>query len=92
MSKKRIADVNTTISGIPCGIILTKYFYMKGNYSQRAVDPGEYYGEESISFDVLDRKGYTANWLADKMNDQDVIDIEELLRENMACDEEDYYG
>ena len=90
MSKKRVADFDTTVCGIPCGIILTHYWYMKGNFSPRAVDPGEYYGEEEIEFDVLDRKGYTANWLAQKMSEQDVIDIEEEIREHRACEREEY--
>lgn len=87
MSKKRTSDFGTTISGIPCGVIITHYFYMKGNYSPMAVDPGEYYGEEEIEFDILDRKGYTASWLADKMTEQDEIDITELALEHINREE-----
>lgn len=63
--------IAVSIQGIPCQVEVT-YFYSKpGTYSRQAETPDEYYGCTEIEFDVYDRKGYPAEWLARKMTDDD---------------------
>ena len=66
------ADFETTVAGIPCGIVIDSY--------QPAViphrdDPGE---DEDWEYTIIDRGGYRAQWIEDKMtdNDREWLDIE----------------
>ena len=58
---------DSRISGIPCQIRVL--WYRKGNHSRQAETPEEYYGD--FEYEVLDRKGYIADWLRDKMTADD---------------------
>lgn len=67
----------TTIQGIPCGIIVTNCTQVKGSYSYHAASDWDYYGYTEFDFEVYDRKGYKAEWLARKITDQDMLRIQE---------------
>lgn len=66
--------IDTHISGIPCKVEVT-YFLVVSPWKGPAhtcPSSDDYYGFEEIEFDVLDRKGYKADWLERKMTDADV--------------------
>ncbi len=68
-------DLSARISGIPCLIEVTHYF------TQKPLGPScdsdyDCYGYTEIEFDVLDRNGRPAPWLAKKMTADDKAEIE----------------
>lgn len=78
------ATFDSTIQGIPCGILVKSYTQMRpGRYSG---PPELCYEEEpaEMEFEVLDRRGYRADWLAKKLTDRDfdriVKEYEAILR------------
>ena len=83
MSKREIADLETTIKGIPCGIVVDHY--TAGRDWIQHTFPGAGPGDceppepEEIEWRVLDRKGYPADWLADKLSTSDCQRIEREL-------------
>lgn len=76
--------LSTRIAGIPCQVEMTSYTpYWNGRRGH--IDnwlPDE---PEQVEFEVYDRKGYPATWLANKMTDDDYHRIEQLLLEE--CNE-----
>lgn len=72
--------IESRVAGIPCLIRVVNVQVKKGSYSPSAVDPDEYHGYTDIEFDVLDRRGRDAPWLANKLTDadRDRIDAEIL--------------
>ena len=72
--------MKTTICGIPCLIEVTHY--SAGTQGKTNADPDSCYESDptEIEFDVLDRKGRPAPWLARKLTDAETARIEaELL-------------
>lgn len=65
-----IFQMESQIAGIPCLIAVNNYFKQaaQGRSSWSDWDADGYFEAE---FDVLDRKGYQADWLARKMTDKD---------------------
>lgn len=77
------------IKGIPCLIGIVDYFYQpphKGSPYTCWSDL-DYNGYEEIEYLVLDRKGYKADWLAKKVDDQLDADIKELISKKMREDD-----
>ena len=70
---KYVADFDTKIAGIPCGITVTHYTYVKPWGGSVYTCPSEldYYGYTEFDYIVLDRKGYKAEWLANKLTSDD---------------------
>lgn len=70
------------VAGIPCQIGVTEYY--EGSFSYNAASDWDYYG--NCDWEVLDRKGYLANWLAKKLTDKDRTrinnEIDEYVRRN----------
>lgn len=64
-----VADFTTRIDGIPCGIKIDS-IYEDWDFPERRWPV--------VEFTVLDRKGYVADWLANKMTDSDIDRIYEL--------------
>ena len=85
--KKYSADLDSTISGIPCGIWIGAIDAKEGTFSIRAETPEEYNNYCNIEFKVLDRSGYPAPWLENKMTDEDTARIEGEILESMRDDE-----
>lgn len=78
MSKTKIATFDSTIAGIPCGILVESYLSVppwKGSAYDCPSDL-DYYGYCEFDFTVLDRKGYVADWLTKKMTDDDFTRIQ----------------
>jgi hypothetical protein len=66
-----IAEIETTIAGIPCLIGVTEYDSVAGSYSYNAASDMDYYGYTECDWEVLDRKGYKAAWLERKLTSKD---------------------
>lgn len=67
--------MNTQIHGIPCQIKVTDYYPgFRGSWWE----PPE---PEEITFQVLDRKGYPAPWLEAKLDEDDILRIEQEWKE-----------
>ena len=81
---------STRISGIPCQILVQHLtqpkpmcIYGIGMEDANPPEPGEF------EFEVLDRKGYKAAWLANKLKDGD---IDRLYEEASAAYLAECYG
>lgn len=58
------------VCGIPCYALVTDYHAgWEGSYWE----PPEH---SEVEFDLYDRKGYKANWLEKKMDDDERVEIE----------------
>jgi len=80
------ADFTTTVSGIPCGVVIDSYTpgrpWRQHTFSGAGpgdCDPPE---EAEVTWHLVDRKGYYAEWLERKLTNADVTRIyEECLHE-----------
>ena len=79
-SLRQTPDFETTIAGIPCGIKVLFYKYHKPWRGSIRSCPSDldYYGYTEFEYMVLDRKGYEAEWLRNKMTS---ADEDRILRE-----------
>ena len=71
---KHNADFETTVAGIPCGIVITHYLI-------DSADDGDFVERDWF---VVDRKGYRANWLEKMINTKDERRINSEIDEVMA--------
>ena len=78
-----IAEIEHTVCGIPCIIGVIDYTSVKGSYSYNAPSDMDYYGYTECDWELLDRKGYRANWLAKKMTSRDEDSINEAISNYM---------
>jgi hypothetical protein len=71
----------STVAGIPCIVYIDEYIVGSGSY--HAASDIDYHG--SVSFVILDRKGYEAPWLERKMTPKDesriYAEIDEYYRD-----------
>ena len=77
--KRLCADFETTVAGIPCGVVITSYSgarpWRQHTFSGAGpgdCDPPEY---EEVEWLLVDSKGYPARWFEEKLNDNDVTRI-----------------
>jgi hypothetical protein len=77
--ERQCADFETTVAGIPCGVVVTGYSgarpWRQHTFSGAGpgdCDPPEY---EYFEWRLVDSKGYPAGWLKEKMNANDVTRI-----------------
>lgn len=63
---KHIADFETEINGIPCGVVITHY--LKVLPDRGADSDVDFYGYTERDWFVVDRKGYKAQWLEKMIN------------------------
>lgn len=78
-----IAEIEHTVSGIPCLIGVIDY---EAYVPARVSGPPEYcYPAEGgvADYEILDRKGYRANWLAKKMTAKDEDAVQEAIFNHM---------
>ena len=75
------ADFTTTVSGIPCGVVIDSYTpsrpWRQHTFSGAGpgdCDPPE---EAEVTWHLVDRKGYYAEWLERKLTNADVTRIDE---------------
>lgn len=69
-----IAEIETTVAGIPCIIGVTEYSSVAGD--SRADSDWDYYGYTEAEWEVCDRRGRPAPWLAKKLTSKIEADIE----------------
>lgn len=74
-----IAEINARVAGIPCVIGVSHYNCVKGSYSSQEDSDWDYYGYNDAEWDVCDRNGRKAPWLASKMTKSDVVQIEAII-------------
>jgi hypothetical protein len=74
-------DFTTTVSGIPCGVVIDSYTparpFKQHTFSGAGpgdCDPPE---EAEVEWHLVDRKGYYAAWLERKLTSADYARIEE---------------
>ena len=80
--KREDADFDTTVAGIPCGVVITSYVGARPwrQHTFAGAGPGDCDApeDEEVEWLLVDSKGYLAMWLEEKMNrtDRRVIEIE----------------
>ena len=79
-----LAEIKSTVAGIPCLIGVTYFHSVKGSYSYHAVSDWDYRGYIECEFDVLDRRGRKAAWLERKLSDDDTYRIEVEVAQHLA--------
>lgn len=83
-----IAEIPHTVHGIPCTIAVLEYHVQPGNPYTWDSDV-DYYGYTESSWQILDRKGYSAEWLEKKMTDSDMEAAELAIARYF--EKQDYY-
>ena len=78
-----IAEIEHTVCGIPCLIGVSNYIRVRGSFNYNAPSDMDYYGYTECDWELLDRKGYRANWLAKKMTSRDEDSINEAISNYM---------
>jgi hypothetical protein len=79
-----IAEIPTKISGIPCLIGVEHFDEVEGSFSYNAASDWDYTGYTESEWVVLDRKGYKADWLAKKLENDDIAGIEDAIYSYMT--------
>ena len=74
-----IAEIETRVAGIPCIVGVTHFESVAGD--SRADSDWDYYGYTEAEFEVLDRRGRPAPWLANKLTDKEESRIEVEIAE-----------
>ena len=85
-----IAEIDCTVAGIPCLIGVIDYSSVKGSYSYNAPSDMDYYGYTECDWELLDRKGYKANWLAKKITSRDEDSINQAINDHFEGERDDY--
>ena len=88
MSKREDAHFETTVCGIPCGVRVTSFTGARPwrQHTFRGAGPGDCDPPEPEDFEyiLLDRKGYPAEWLEDKMTARDRSELESEISANQG--------
>ena len=74
-----IAEIETRVAGIPCIIGVTHFESVRGSYSYHAASDWDYHGYTEADWEVLDRRGRPAPWLAKKLTTTDQARIDDEL-------------
>lgn len=74
-----VATIETRVRGIPCLIGVNNFERHRGSFSYNAPSHDDYYGHTEFDWELLDRKGYRADWLAKKLTDADIDFIEDTI-------------
>ena len=85
-------NIESNVAGIPCLIEILQCTEVKPwtGPIERCPSSDDFYGYTEIAFNVLDRKGYRADWLTKKLSEEDVERIEEEIFNHCAGYNEDY--
>jgi hypothetical protein len=81
-----LAEIESTVAGIPCLIGVTEFSSVRGSYSYHADSDMDYYGYTESEWVVLDRRGRPAAWLERKLTDAERSRIEQEVSEAMSED------
>lgn len=80
--------ISIRAAGIPCKAKVLRYRKHPGSFSRFAADPEQYFGWTDLRYKILDRKGYDATWLRNKLEDEGLIDQFEY---DLQHELEEYY-
>lgn len=80
---KYIAEIETTVAGIPCVIGVVDYISVAGSYSHNADSDWDYHGYSESDWVVCDRRGRSAPWLEKKLTSKDESRIEQEIAKHM---------
>jgi hypothetical protein len=69
-----IAEIESRVAGIPCIIGVIDYTNVAGD--SRADSDWDYTGYTECEFEICDRRGRPAPWLAKKVTDKMEVEIE----------------
>jgi hypothetical protein len=81
-----LAEIESTVAGIPCLIGVIEFSSVRGSYSYNAPSDMDYYGYTESDWEVLDRRGRPAAWLDRKLTGADRCRIEREIEEAMTED------
>ena len=87
-NRKYIYEHETRIKGIPC-ILAVSYFHYQPPWrgSAHTCDSDwDYYGYIELEYDVLDRRGHLAEWLAKKIDDDLDTELRNELQQMLQGD------
>jgi len=76
-----IAQIESYVAGIPCIIGVVDYTCVKGSYNYHAASDWDYHGYTESEWEVCDRKGRPAPWLARKLTSEIEREIEREIAE-----------
>jgi hypothetical protein len=79
-----LAEIESTVAGVPCLIGVTEFSSVRGSYSYHADSDMDYYGYTESEWVVLDQRGRPAAWLERKLTDAERSRIEQEVAETMA--------
>ncbi len=68
--------METRVAGIPCTARIIYVSVVEGNYSYNAASDLDYYGYAEVDWELCDRRGRPAPWLAKKLTPADTARIE----------------
>lgn len=74
-----IAEIEHRVAGIPCLIGVIDYDRVEGSYSYNAPSDMDYHGYTECDWEILDRRGRPAPWLARKINAREEDAINEAI-------------
>ena len=74
-----IAEIEHRVAGIPCLIGVIDYDRVKGSFSYNAPSDMDYHGYTECDWEILDRRGRPAPWLARKINAREEDAINEAI-------------
>jgi hypothetical protein len=73
--------METRVAGIPCTARIDYVNVVKGSYNYHAASDHDYHGYSEIDWELCDRRGRPAPWLAKKLTADDVARIENEILE-----------
>ena len=83
MTTSYIAEIQTRVAGIPCIIGVIEYSSTSGSYNYNAASDMDYYGYTDCNWEVCDRRGRPAPWLAKKLTSKEESRIEREVAQHM---------
>jgi hypothetical protein len=74
-----IAEIETRVAGIPCIIGVIHFECTAGSYDYHAASDWDYHGYTESEWEICDRRGRPAPWLAKKVTDKSEAEIEQEI-------------
>jgi len=78
-----LAQVPVQVKGIPAQIGVISFSSVRGSFSYSAPSDLDYFGYTEMEWELLDRKGYLANWLDKKLSDVDRNELDQEVIQYM---------
>lgn len=82
IKKAYLAEIEARAAGLPCLLGVTHYFEKSPDYASRDSDM-DYRGFVEVEWEILDRRGNPAAWLAKKVSPDEMSLLEDVLIEEM---------